>query len=406
MIHLATANDVIHTLLFKMNLEELFTLENMNNAFYKCAKISHWKESTQRYQSNLLPNNIKLQKEILNYSYKVSPTVNFEINERGKIRSIEAPAMRDRIIQKVICREILIPQLTPYLIYDNYASLKGRGTSFARKRLNIQLRRYIDEYGDDGYILKVDIKKFFESIDHTVIKQMLSIKLKDISDDIISLIFYFIDTSSNTDKGLNLGAEIPQILAIFYLHKVDNYVKTVKGIKYYGRYMDDIFLISNSKKELKEVLDGIKLHLLRLKLELNEKKTAITTLHHGFTYMQIKYNVVDGKIIKRPTRSKIVRERRRLKKYKGLYEQGLMSELEIRNCYLSWRGSLLKDCNACYKTVISMDKLYNDLFPIKEMSIKKKRNEAINEAFTEYGMDIRYDYYGLEDIRFNIIRAN
>ena len=53
-----------------------------------------------------------------------------------------------------------------------------------------------------------------------------------------------------------------------------------------------------------------------------------------------------------------------------------------------------------------MDKLYNDLFPIKEVMIKKKRNETINEAFKEYGMDIRADYYGLEGIRFNIIRAN
>ena len=389
-----------------MELEQLFTLENMNNAFYKCAKISHWKESTQRYQANLLPNNIKLQNELLNYTYKVSPTVNFQINERGKIRDIEAPAMRDRIVQKVICREILIPQLTPYLIYDNYASLKDRGTSFARKRLDIQLRRYINEYGDDGNVLKVDIKKFFESIDHTLIKQMLLRKLKGISRDIMNLIFYYIDTSSKTDKGLNLGAEIPQILAIFYLHEVDNYIKTVRGIKYYGRYMDDIFLISNSKKELKEALEGIKTQLARLKLEVNEKKTTITTLHHGFTYMQIKYNVVDGKIIKRPTRSKIVRERRRLKKYKELYERGLMTELEIRNCYLSWRGSLLKDCNACYRTITSMDKLYNDLFPIKEVMIKKKRNETINEAFKKYGMDIRADYYGLEGIRFNIIRAN
>ena len=392
--------------LFLMELEQLFTLENMNNAFYKCAKISHWKESTQRYQANLLPNNIKLQKELLNYTYKVSPTVNFQINERGKIRDIEAPAMRDRIVQKVICREILIPQLTPYLIYDNYASLKDRGTSFARKRLDIQLRRYINEYGDDGNVLKVDIKKFFESIDHTVIKQMLLRKLKGISGDIMNLIFYYIDTSSKTDKGLNLGAEIPQILAIFYLHEVDNYIKTVRGIKYYGRYMDDIFLISNNKEELKEALEGIKTQLAKLKLEVNEKKTTITTLHHGFTYMQIKYNVVDGKIIKRPTRSKIVRERRRLKKYKELYDRGLMTESEIRNCYLSWRGSLLKDCNACHKTIASMDKLYNDLFPIKEVMIKKKRNETINEAFKEYGMDIRADYYGLEDIRFNIIRAN
>lgn len=375
-----------------MDLEELFTLENLNEAFYESAKISYWKDSTQRYRANLLPNNIKLQDDLLNGTYKVSPTVNFKINERGKIRDIEAPAVRDRIVQKVICKKILVPQLSKYFIYDNYASIKNRGTSFARKRLDILLRRYIREYGNDGYILKVDIKKFFESIDHTVLKQMLLCKLK-VSKPIMALIFYCIDTSSKTDKGLNLGAEIPQVLAIFYLSELDNYIKSVKGIKHYGRYMDDMFIIAGNKAELKELLADIKAQLARLKLEVNDKKTIITTLHHGFTFMQIKYNVVGGKIIKRPTRSKIVRERRRLKKYKGLHEQGLMSEIDIRNCYKSWRNGLIKDCNACYKTVQTMDRLYDELFPIKEIKIKQSRNDIINQAFRGYGYEFRSNDY-------------
>ena len=379
-----------------MDLEELFTLENLNEAFYESAKISYWKDSTQRYRANLLPNNVKLQDDLLNGTYKVSPTVNFQINERGKIRSIEAPAVRDRIVQKVICKEILVPQLSKYFIYDNYASIKNRGTSFARKRLDILLQRYMRKYGDSGYILKVDIKKFFESIDHTVLKQMLLCKLK-VSEPVMALIFYCIDTSSKTDKGLNLGAEIPQVLAIFYLSELDNYIKSVKGIKYYGRYMDDMFIISNSKEELKELLTSIKAQLARLKLEINDKKTIITTLHHGFTFMQIKYNVVDGKIIKRPTRSKIVRERRRLKKYKGLYDRGLMSELDIRNCYKSWRNGLIKDCNACYKTVQAMDRLYDELFPIKDTKIKQSRNKIINQAFRECGYEFRNNDYSRVD---------
>lgn len=379
-----------------MDLEELFTLENLNEAFYESAKISYWKDSTQRYRANLLPSNVKLQDDLLNGTYKVSPTVNFQINERGKIRNIEAPAVRDRIVQKVVCKKILVPQLSKYFIYDNYASIKNRGTSFARQRLNILLQRYMRRYGDSGYILKVDIKKFFESIDHATLKQMLLCKLK-VSEPVMALIFYCIDTSSKTDKGLNLGAEIPQVLAIFYLSELDNYIKSVKGIKYYGRYMDDMFIISNSKEELKELLTDIKLQLARLKLEVNDKKTIITTLHHGFTFMQIKYNVVDGKIIKRPARSKIVRERRRLKKYKKLYDRGLMSELDIRNCYKSWRNGLVKDCNACYKTVRAMDRLYDELFPVKEVISKQSRSEIINHAFRECGYEFRNNDYSRVD---------
>lgn len=378
-----------------MNLQELFTLENLNKAFYESAKTSYWKDSVQRYGANLLPNNVKLQEDLLNGNYKISPTVNFQINERGKVRNIEAPSIRDRVVQKVLCKKILLPQLTKYLIYDNYASLKNRGTSFARKRLDILLRKYINKYGSDGYILKIDIKKFFDSIDHTILKQMLSCKLK-VSEPIMNLIFYCIDTSSRTNKGLNLGAEVPQVLSIFYLSQLDNYVKSVKGIKYYGRYMDDIFIISNSKEELKQLLTEIRMQLNRLRLEINDNKTSITTLHHGFTFMQIKYNVNRNKIIKRPTRSKIVRERRRLKKYKKLYEQGLMSELNIRNCYKSWRNNLVKDCNACYRTIQTIDKLYNKLFPIREIRIKQSRNQIANNAFKEY--DYKLDSYYVSGI--------
>lgn len=378
-----------------MNLQELFTLENLNKAFYESAKTSYWKDSVQRYGANLLPNNVKLQEDLLSGSYKVSPTVNFQINERGKIRNIEAPSIRDRVVQKVICKKILLPQLTKCLIYDNYASLKNRGTSFARKRLDILLRKYINKYGSDGYVLKIDIKKFFDSIDRTILKQMLSCKL-EVSEPIMNLIFYCIDTSSSTNKGLNLGAEVPQVLSIFYLSQLDNYVKSVKSIKYYGRYMDDIFIISNSKEELKQLLIEIRMQLNRLRLEINDNKTSITTLHHGFTFMQIKYNVNRNKIIKRPTRSKIVRERRRLKKYKKLYKQGLMSELNIRNCYKSWRNNLVKDCNACHRTIQTMDKLYNKLFPIRETRIKQSRNQIVNNAFKEY--DYKIDSYCVSGI--------
>ena len=262
-----------------MTLYELTTLENLNNAFYECSRISYWKESTQRYKANLLLNNIELQQELRDKKYKISPTTNFTLNERGKIRFIEAPAIRDRIVQKILCNKILIPILTKPLIYDNYASLKHRGTSFARKRICILLRKYIKKFGANGYILQIDIKKYFDSIDHNVLKQLLYERIHE-SKEIMDLIDYIVDSSSKTDKGLNLGSEAPQIFAIYYLSKLDSYIKTVKSIKYYGRYMDDIFIFSNSKDELKDLLNEIKNQLSELKLEINERKTHIKTLKH------------------------------------------------------------------------------------------------------------------------------
>lgn len=365
-----------------MTFEELTTIEKLNNAFKECSKISHWKESTQRYKANMLLRNTELQNELRSGEYKIGNTIDFVICERGKRRQIKAPVIKDRIVQKVLCKEILIPALTKPLIYDNYASLKDRGTSFARKRIDIMLRRYIRKYGENGYILQIDIRKFFESIDHQTLREMVHERIKE-PKEIMDLIDYIIDTSSDSDVGLNLGAECPQIFAVYYLSGIDNYIKTVKGIKYYGRYMDDIFIISESKDELKSILEDIKYRLGDIKLEINERKTHITTLKHGFTFMQIKYNVQDGRIIKRPTRSKIARERRRLKKYKKKWEQGQMSLLDIQNCYKSWRNNILKDCNACCRSIHEMDNLFERLFLKHESYRKVTREQLIRKAYRE-----------------------
>ena len=363
-----------------MTLKELTTLEKLNAAFYECAKVSFWKESTQRYKSNLLINNLKLQEDLRTGQYEVRKTIDFRINERGKIRDINAPAIRDRVIQKVLCQQILIPQLSKPLIYDNYASLRNRGTSFARKRIDVLLHKYLRKYGSDGYILQIDIKKYFNSIDHEILKEMIHKRIHE-PQEVMDLIDYVVDTSSIGDKGLNLGAEAPQIFAIYYLNDLDNYIKTVKGVKYYGRYMDDMFIISDSKEELRQLLEEIKIQLSKVKLSVNDRKTHITTLKHGFTFMQVKYNIVGQKIIKRPTRAKIVRERRRLKRYKRKYEAGIMSAFDILNAYKSWRNSILKDCPQSKRSIRYMDLLFNLLFPEIILKKKESREQLIQEIF-------------------------
>ena len=360
-----------------MTLYELTTLDKLNEAYEKCAKVSRWKEGTQKYRQNLLINNTALQDEVRNGTYKTSPTNGFEICERGKTRHIEAPAIRDRVIQKVLCKYILVPKLSKSLIYDNYASLKNRGTSFARKRVEVMLRRFLREH-KDGYILQIDIKRYFNSIDHDVLKEMVHKKIHE-PPDVMNLIDHIIDSSMDT--GLNLGSEAPQIFAIYYLNTVDTYAKTVKRAKYYGRYMDDIFIFSDSKEELRDILSGIREQLKLLRLEINDRKTHITKLRRGFTFLQIKYNIDGTKIVKRPTHAKIARERRRLKKYRLLYDNNVMSELEIRNAYRSWRNCLIKDCNACKRTIRSTDKLYRKLFPEREIYIKQGRESLIQSIF-------------------------
>jgi len=372
----------MHTML---SFEELFSLDMINTCAYECTRQSRWKETTQRYLSNLLLNNIELRDEVLSGNYKVRPTVDFTLNERGHIRQIEAPVVRDRIVQKTITNNILIPLLRPCLIYDNFASLEMRGTSFARKRFDIMLRRYFAKNRTDGYALLIDVRKYFNSIDHEVLKQLIAPKIKDLEPRTVDLIHYIIDTSSKTGVGLNLGSEAPQIFAVYYLNPVDQFAKVVKGCKYYGRYMDDIFVLDKTKSELQALLSEIKEVLSKLKLEVNTKKTHIVKLSHGFTYLQVKYNILpSGKIIKRASHDKIVRERRRLKAFKRMLNDGKMTELEIYNCYQSWRGTFIREHNAIKKTLDNMDKLYLDLFGKHEESKEKEsRSQLVKQIFKD-----------------------
>lgn len=365
-------------------LEQLTELQNLNECALECTRQSRWKESTQRYLSDMLQKNMELREEILSGQYRVKLTIDFTLNERGHIRQIEAPVVRDRIVQKSLMKHVLIPSLAPYLIYDNYASLKNRGTSFARKRFEVMLHRYINKYGTDGYIMMIDVKKYFNNIDHDVLKRLIAPRLKDQPADVMQLIHYVIDTSSKTGKGLNLGSECPQIFAIYYLNPVDQFVKVVKGVKYYGRYMDDIFVIGRSKAELRTLLTEIVAKLAELLLDVNHKKTHIVKLRHCFTWLQIKYTVEPtGHITKAMSHNKIVRERRRLKAFRRMLDIGKMDEQQIWEAYQSWRGTVIIDHNACLHSVASMDALYNSLFPPYQERPRQKRSDIVRQVNRE-----------------------
>ena len=359
-------------------LEQLVELDMLNEGSIECTKQSRWKESTQRYIADMLIRNVQLQDDVLIGQYRVSPTIDFVINERGHIRKIEAPVVRDRNVQKSLMKSVLIPSLRPYIIYDNYASLKQRGTAFARKRFEIMLRRYIAKYGTDGYILLGDFEKYFESISHDALKSMIAPRLINEPKDVVDLVHYMIDTSSHSENGLNLGSEDPQIFAVYYLTPIDVYVKVVRGKKYYGHYMDDFFCIAASKAELNELLSSIEKKAKDIHLRINRKKTHIKRISQGFMFLQVRYTITKtGKILKRPARKKISRERRRLRAFRRMYDRGQMRESDIFNCYQSWRGTVVNEHNVCHKIIASMDALYHELFPVHEEKEKPSRKAVV-----------------------------
>ena len=156
-----------------MSYEEILCDANtLYKAYLASVKTSEWKESTQRVMLNYLTYIFQILDDLRNRTLVNDPTDEFQLNERGKIRPITSLSTKDRIVRHALCDEVLLPQVRRKIIYDNSASIKGRGISHARKRFEIHIQKAYREYGSDSYILFGDFKKFYDNIIHKIVKNL------------------------------------------------------------------------------------------------------------------------------------------------------------------------------------------------------------------------------------------
>lgn len=338
------------------DFEKLCDLDNLYDSFQKCKKGTDWKASVQYYESNLIRNINLLRKSLIDGTYRQKPFFEFTLNERGKTRHIKAMNINDRVLQRNLCDNVLNPELQKYLIYDNGASIKGKGIEFTRQRLKVHLERYFRKHGNKGYVLLIDFSKYFDNIRHDVLCRKIAEKIKD--EKIVNLTNYLISTFG--EKGVGIGSQLSQTAGIFYPTELDNFCKIVKGCKYYGRYMDDTYIIHESKEFLKDLLKEYRSIAEKLGIIINEKKTQIIQLDKGFSFLKMRYLVMEsGKIIAIPCRKSIIRERRRLKKYYGLVLKKRMKINQIKEQYKSWRGNVIRFNG--YKSIKNLDVLYKTI---------------------------------------------
>ncbi len=338
--------------------EKLLDLNNLYNAFLNCKKGVDWKESVQKYEASVFLNINRLKQKLSDNTYRQKPFFEFDITERGRKRHIKSLHISDRVLQRSLCDYVLNPSLYKYLIYDNGASIKGKGVEFSRKRLKVHLRRYYMKYGNKGYVLKIDFSKYFDNIPHDVLIHKISEKVDD--EKVIALTSYLIN-SFEGKKGVGIGSQLSQTVGIFYPTELDNFCKIVKGCKFYGRYMDDTYIIHNDKQFLRELYSDYRKIAEKLGIVINPRKTQILKLEKGFTFLQMRYVVSEsGKIVVIPVYKSITRERQKLKKLHQLYLKGRISKTQIHEQYNSWRGNIIRF--SAYKSVRRMDALYNFLF--------------------------------------------
>ena len=310
-----------------MYYDNTISFEALYKGLNASCRSVRWKDSVTRYEANNLVNTYRLRQSILNNTYNIDKYQYFVIYE-PKRRGIYAPRIKDRQLQHALCDSGLYTDITEHFIRDNGACQRRRGTDDALTRMKIHLQKYARNYGNSGWYLKCDIHHFFPNINHTIAKQIAA---KYISDQEVCRKVCDVIDSFNGNKGLGLGSQISQILAILILNDLDHYIKEHLHIKHYIRYMDDFILIHPSKQYLQYCFSQIKLQLMKLELDLN-KKSELQPVKHGIYFLKWKYLISPTtKILMLKKPKCLKREKQRLKKIwvlesSGCRKQGATAE--------------------------------------------------------------------------------
>lgn len=275
----------------------------------------------------------KIYNELNNKSY-VPGRYNIFLIKKPKYRIVMAQNIKDKIVNHLVAKYLLVDIVEKSLINQNVATRVNKGTHYGMNLLKQYLVKILRE-NKRVYALKIDIHKFFYSIDHDITKNLLSSKIKD--KDALDIIFKIIDGTNkdyinsiikkykereiknlkhqnikNKDKlineieqipyykfnkGLPIGNMTSQILAIFYLNELDHYIKENLRIKYYIRYQDDMVLLSTDKEYLIDCLYKIKIVIEKYKLKTNNKTQIINVSKNGIDFLGFHYYIRNKRII-------------------------------------------------------------------------------------------------------------
>ena len=308
-----------------------------------------------KFTDNLEENIIQIQNELIWETYNVGRYRQFYVRE-PKLRLVMALQYRDRIVQWAIYKH-LNPFYDKMFIEDSYACRIGKGSHKAVKKMQYWLRQ-VDRKPGKWYYLKLDISKYFYRVDHAVLLEILSRRIKD--EKLMKLLDRIINCEETnfglppevspsecptaewlSNVGMPIGNLTSQLFANIYLNELDQYCKHVLRLHYYIRYMDDIIILGNDKKELLAIKEDIENFLNDvLHLSLN-KKTAIRPVSVGLEFVGYRLWATHKKLKKSSAR-RIIRS---FKKVCEKTRTGEMSREQFGRVTASYKG-VLDHCNS------------------------------------------------------------
>lgn len=347
--------------------ERMCTFEELYQCYLNARRQKRYRDDIMEFTDRMEPNLFEIKRELENRTYEVGEYHTFFIKD-PKTRLIMSLKFKDRIVQWAVYRE-LMPIYDKIFINDSYACRKGKGIHKAIARLQYWLRGVSRKEGE-WYFLKLDISKYFYRIDHAVLLDILRRRIDD--EGLMWLLGQIIDNKNMrfglppgvgpdecseeerlAERGMPIGNLTSQLFANIYLNELDQYCKHVLKIKRYIRYVDDIIIVGEDKKQLALLKDSLSLFLKeRLHLDLNERKTIIRPVSLGIEFVGFRIWATHKKLKKQTARRCI---RRTKLMCKGLADKKY-SHKEYQRVMASYNG-LLQYCNS-YGLKCKLDEIY------------------------------------------------
>ena len=255
-------------------MPEIAAIDNLMLAFCKARRGKLQRQEVIDYSFNVVENLLNLREKLFNETLQVGNYHYFEIYDPKK-RKICAASFEERIVHHAIIN-VCKDRFERNLIFETYATREGKGVYAAINRARVAVQKY-------PYVAKLDVRKYFDSINHDVLKTKLLRIFKD--EKLLCLLNSIIDSYQTTPStGIPIGNLTSQFFANFYLSSLDHLVKEKLKVPIYVRYMDDILLTADSREELKKNVLDIKNYLKR-ELFLELKSAQICNVNSGVSFL-------------------------------------------------------------------------------------------------------------------------
>lgn len=312
--------------MFNHAYNNIISIENLLKTWERFLRGKRSKKDVIRFQSQLAENIAELHHMLTDRTYEHGGYTAFNVSD-PKPRNIHKALVRDRVLHHLIYKE-LYPYFEDRFIYDSYSCRKWKGTHKALDRFTYFAGKVSKNNTRTCYVLKCDIRKFFASIDQTILLQILKRHIEDT--EILWLIQRVVSSFHTTQEGIGLplGNLTSQLLVNVYMHEFDMYIKQGLKVKYYIRYADDFTVLSDDKNYLEMILSKIEEFLNeKLRLKLHEDKVYIKTYASGVDFLGWVH-FPKHRILRTTTKRKVLRKMKGYPKpetassYRGLLGHG------------------------------------------------------------------------------------